>query len=327
MSKKWIAINLLLLVAVCLLWQELRQSVSRFKAENDLAGIQPERGAGQTPPAKSSEPTVVKNPADYDIIWNRTIFSPDRGAQKDVASPVAANPAQAVQFNPRPTLVGTVMIDGEYKALLIEPITAVNVANATTAAQQFALANRSRRPVERHVGDVYRGFTITSIEANQVVFENGGRKEVVSMRESGSSAAALRAQPGRQAAGAAPKVAWVGSSGANKGGGMIITSATAAPSMQGRGVPPPGAQNPGGRQPANQQNPQGAGAGGGVVTTRLPADALPAELVPAVPPNAKQQPGNFTPKPPPSGAPAAGSGGQRVIRTPFGDVVRPGSGE
>ncbi|MDR1727343.1 MAG: hypothetical protein LBT74_05360 [Acidobacteriota bacterium] len=296
MAKKWIAINMVLLVAVMLLGRELYRSVQGFDAANDPARIQPATSGDTAAAVAPAVPAVAgASPnADYSMIPERTIFSDLRGQEEEEVASVAPTTPPLAQ-NQKPILVGTLMVEDQYQALVVEP---------TTAAR-----GGSRRAQTRRVGDQYRGYTITSIAADRMVLENGSRREVIELRGDARRPAGPAARPG---AGGATNVVWIG---AGKSGGGALSVATAA-------TPPPVRGEAATRQVRGPQTAAG-GAGGGV-PTRQPGtapqqdDAADNPVTPTTP----TTPAAASPSRP--SRPAA-PGGQRVIRSPFGDIIRPGS--
>jgi hypothetical protein len=295
MAKKWIAINLALLAVAVLLGRELRRSVQEFTTENNPARIQPVADGKQAAAGTLTAPGDFHPNADYSIIADNTIFSDLRGnAEEEIATVAPAVPPLAQ--NQKPILVGTMMIDDPYQALMIDPTT--------------PLRNGRRYSETKRVGDSYRGYTITSIVDDQIVLENGARREVIPLhgdtRKSTPAAA-------RQVA--ATRVVSIGPGGAGARG--ALTSVTSV-----RGVPaPPNAQPRPGQPVRNPQNaPVAAGAAGQIRPPVVqPGDGVSVDGVNNAPGQVLQTPPNQQPKPP---RPAQQGG--RVIRSPFGDVIRPG---
>ena len=299
MAKKWIAINLVLLVAVIMLGRELRYSVQAFITENNPVRIQPtseERQAVGDTAAIAGKEDLFAN-VDYSTISDHTIFSDLRG--KDVVEPaVAAPPMQPMAQNQRPILVGTIMVDDNYQALMIDPTTPVRGGR--------------RIPETRRIGDVYRGYTITRIAAGQVVMENGARSETIEF----SSNPQRPVVPNVRAAAGATRVVPIGPGGTGGSGITVVTTATQTPV---RNVP--AAQNTPVRPGAPVGNQQNISVvNGGAVANRQPAAIQQEEIAPTAP----QPPQTIQNQPQPA-KPAPGRGQQRIIRSPFGDIVRPGS--
>jgi hypothetical protein len=170
MTKKWITINLLLLVITGLLGWRLHVSVLRFNAENDLARIQhvpdikqkivPEKPLPQLVPAKNYLP------AELAVIPEKNIFSESRSKEEKTE---AAAPPETPPLTQKPVLVGVNIADNQQKALIID---------SPNAPQ-----DRNRRAQIRRIGDVYRGYTITSITLDRIVLESGTRREIIPLHE------------------------------------------------------------------------------------------------------------------------------------------------
>jgi hypothetical protein len=281
MAKKWIAINLLLLVIAGLLGWELRASILRFIAENDLAKIRPARSAKPATipqkPIASKQQEKGQNPEDFSIIPNKTLFSDVRGNEIPVE---AIKPPEPPPLTPKPILVGIIMIDNQYKALVIDP--------AATSADK-------RRPEPKRIGDVYRGFTITAISADRIVLENGTRREIIPLHEG------TKKGPAAKTAVVPTRVIAIGGS-ATSGGAITVevvrsgaagTRTAASPSVN---MPPAGSQ----------------------YTIITPGGAPTRSVVmPTQPQSPKDTPQPVITQPPSSGT------GTRVIRSPFGDIIRP----
>jgi hypothetical protein len=169
MTKKWIAIDLLLLAVAALLGWELRVSILQFNAENDLAKIQPARDMKQKVLQDKPVPKVVSvknyNPAEFAVIPDKNIFSDTRSKEDKTETLTPPEPPPLAQ---KPILVG-VTIDTQPRAsIIINP----------TAPQ-----GRDRRAQIKRIGDVYQGYTITEITPERIVLENGTRKEIIPLHE------------------------------------------------------------------------------------------------------------------------------------------------
>ena len=170
-----------------------------------------------------------------------------------------------------------------------------------------------RSPEIRRVGDVYRGYTITNIAADQVVMENGARREIIEF----SGNTQRPTMPNVRATAGATRVVPIGPGGT--GGSNGITVVTTAAQTPVRNVP--AAQNTPVRPGAPVGNQQNISVvNGGAVANRQPAAIQQEEIAPTAP----QPPQTIQNQPQPA-KPAPGRGQQRIIRSPFGDIVRPGS--
>jgi hypothetical protein len=278
MAKKWIAINLLLLVIAGFLGWELRASILRFKAENDLAKIRPARSAKQATipqkPMTSKQPEKGQNQDDFSIILDKTIFTEVRGNEA-VVEPT--RPPEPPPLTQKPILVGIIMVDNQYKAMIIDP-------TATSADK--------RRPEAKRIGDVYKGYTITGISADRIVLENGTRREDIPLH-----AGTKKGQGGRTPVAATRVVAFGGSAAS---GGAVPVTATRSTAVTRTQAPQP-------NMPVGAQYPI-TNPGGGQTRS-------------AVVPTQPQSPVDTTQ---PATTPPPGSGpGNRILRSPFGDIIRP----
>jgi len=172
MTKKWIAINLLLLAIAALLGWQLRASIQQFKAENDLAKVQPTRDIktklASEPPLSKVAPAKSYTPAEFALIAEKNIFSETRSRDDKVEAAVPPEPPPLVQ---RPVLVGVVITEKQRTASIIDPL-APQLPNARTRGGQI-----------KRIGDVYQGYTITEISPERIVLESGTRREVIPLRE------------------------------------------------------------------------------------------------------------------------------------------------
>jgi len=326
MASKWITLNLLLLIAAVGLAREFYQQYEQFKTKNDPVKIEPVSMENQAATKAASGTSTdnfmeiqINNDADYFIISEKTIFSDLRGNEIEIA-PVAAKVAPLP--NPKPVLVGTVMVDGQYIASVINQL-----------AQQQA-RNTQLNPETWRVGDLYRGYTVVSIEADQLVLENGGAREVIPLNR-----AARRSPAAKPPTNTATRVVSIGPGG-GASGAITVSVAAAA---QGRGALT-AAQNAAARQGQIQQATQQAQQAAqqtqqaaqqprspvqmppnGEVVVTLP-ETMPTSVQVAQPvqqvvvqPAQKSQTG--------AGAkPAQGirqqPQQQRIVRTPFGEIIR-----
>ena len=170
MTKKWIAITLLLFVATGLLGWQLYVSVLRFNAENDLSKIQPVRDIKQKivqdKSLPRSAPSVNRTPVEFAAVPENNVFSESRTREEKTDSAAALEPPPLTQ---KPILVGVSIVDNQKRASIIDP---------SSPAQ-----GRNRRSQTKRIGDVYRGYTITDIAPNRIVLESGARKEIIPLHE------------------------------------------------------------------------------------------------------------------------------------------------
>jgi hypothetical protein len=172
MTKKWIAINLLLLVTAALLGWKLRESILQFNADNNIAKIQPVQDIKQKIAAVPSGPKAVPansyNPEEFAVIADKNVFSDTRS--RDESSEVTAPPEQP-PLAQKPILVGVVITETQRTASIIDP------ASAPTPN------GRNRSAQIKKIGDVYQGYTITDISPERIVLESGARREIIPLRE------------------------------------------------------------------------------------------------------------------------------------------------
>jgi hypothetical protein len=163
-----------------------------------------------------------------------------------------------------------------------------SIIDPTAAADQ-----RNRRGMIRKIGDVYQGYTITEIAADRIVLESGTRKEVIPLRE-GSK----HSQGGKTAI-LSTRVVSFGGGGTT--GGTPVNAASG-----GMMAPPAGTSTRTSVTAIGSQTQTVTVQPGATVQSAAPASG---RGMPPAGQGQQAQPGN---------APAT-----RVIRTPFGDIVRP----
>lgn len=178
MTKKWIAINLILLVVAGLLGRQLYVSALRYKQDNTLANItRIQSGKKGAVEAALPQPQPVKkfSDAEYAAIPAGNLFTELRKPE-EIAQAPAPEPPRRLD-NP-PLLVG-ILVSGSQRQALIIDTTAPNVTG-------------SRRTQTMRIGDNYRGFTVTDITSNGMVLESGPSREIVPLFAAGKSP-----QPGK----------------------------------------------------------------------------------------------------------------------------------
>jgi len=170
MTKKWIAITVLLLVTAVLLGRQLHTSVLRFYAENDLSKLQPapdlKQKAVQETPQPPPEPPKKLNPSEFAVIPENNVFSESRAKEEKVE---IAAPPETPPLAQKPILVGVTIVDNVKKASIIDP----------AGSPQ----DRNRRAQIKRIGDSYHGYIITDITMNNIVLESGTRREVIPLHE------------------------------------------------------------------------------------------------------------------------------------------------
>jgi hypothetical protein len=277
MTKKWIAINLLLLATAALLGWQLRKSIFQFRAENNPAKIQPAADLKQKMFQEKSLPRLLPaktyNPAEFSIIPEKNLFSETRTKEDKVENIAPPEPPPLAQ---KPILTGITISDMERRASIIDP---------TVPADP-----RGRRGQIKKIGDVYQGYTITEIASDRIVLESGTRKEIIPLRE-GSK----HSQGGKTAI-LSTRVVSFGGGGAVGGTPVSVISGMVSAAA----VPPARSPVTPIGTPAQTVTPQPGMAVQTAPMTRVNPSAQPAQ---------QSKPGE---------TPAT-----RIVRTPFGDYVRP----
>jgi hypothetical protein len=149
---------------------------------------------------------------------------------------------------------------------------------------------RNRRSQTKRIGDVYRGYTITDIAPNHIVLESGARKEIIPLHE-GS-----KRQQGGKTAILSTRVVSIG--GGTVTGGVPVIVVGASP-VSGR----------------TATAPVSASASANILQ---PVVGLPVAGSQRTPPT------NVTPtQSQPLPTTETDAQGRRIIRTPFGNIVRP----
>jgi hypothetical protein len=301
MTKKWIAVNLGLLAIAGLISWRLYVLVVSFRAGNDPAKIQPVRDlklqarlpGGLAPPKQLRR----YNPAEFQNIPNQNLFAESRSNQPP--EELAPAVVQVVpELRAKPILVGITVAGDLRLASIIEP------------AVPGLPANESRRSQTKRVGDVYQGYTIVDITEDQMILENGPRREVIPLFDSSKA----RPQGGKTPIVATRVVNFGGGGGTapGKGGpGVVAMGGSAQPQ-----VPPAPGQSP---ATVNQifGTPQTTPPGAQPAAGRTAGQAQTGRQTPGNPPQAT------TPaQPPPAWNERIDDQGRRVIRTPFGDIIR-----
>lgn len=281
MTKKWIAITLLLFIATSLLGWRLYVSVKSFSAENDPSKIQPvqdiKRKIAQDKALPRTAPLVSRTPAEFATISENNLFSETRISEEKTDGAISTEPST---LTPKPILVAISIIDNQKRAYIIDP---------SSSAQ-----GRKRQSQLKRIGDAYRGYTITDISATNIVLESGERKEIIPLHE-GSK----RPQAGKTPI-LSTRVVSIG--GGTVSGGTSVQVVSGSP-VSGRSAPATTPASPTVTAPGVQ-----------------PVRALPAA--------AQQRPAPPSAAPPPPPEPQVpatdvDAQGRRIIRTPFGNIVRP----
>ncbi len=275
MRKKWVVLNVGLLLTAAFLGWHLRTSIYRFKADNDLARIQPIKdlkkgSADETIPPLQSRARY--DAAQYQSIPDQNLFSESR--TKEEKSDVAAAP-EVPPLTVRPVLVGVVAAGDRRMALIVDP----------------SSSGSARKTRTKKLGDTYQGYTVTDITEGKMVLENGGRREVIPLYD-GSK----RPGQGGKTAVIPTRVVSFGAASSSPGGISAAKSLpAAAPRSTAAAATTPATATPAATGAAAQQSGIVRGAQGRQIM-----------------PQGSQPSGETT-----------DNQGRTVIRTPFGDIVRP----
>ena len=283
MTKKWIAISVLLFVVAGLLGWRLYASITRYNAQNDPGKIQPvpdikEKLVQEKPMAKLP-PAVKYLPEEFAVIPEQNLFSESRSKEEETE---VESPSKTPPLTQKPILVGVSISDSQVKAIIIDPTSSSN--------------DRNRRTQVIRIGDVYRGYKITHIESDRIILESGEQKEIIPLHEGAK-------QPrGGKTPILSTRVVNFGS-GSKSGGVQIIgPSGTATATTNVARKTTPAAPAPKQRttvRPTGAQTPPQVSSE--ATSTNAPTPAPKTQRI----------------------TPRTNSQGQRVIRTPFGDIVRP----
>jgi hypothetical protein len=277
MTKKWIAINLLLLTVSGLFGWYFLKSVAAFRLRNNTENIRPRQNAQPitSPDAVLSLQESYRryNPAELSVITEKMVFSKDRSnievKPKTDPPPTPVVPA----LTPKPILQATLISDNERVALIIDP--------------GDAPGTRRRAQVKR-IGDNYKGYILTHITAEDIVFEAGTRRETIPLHQG------FKQPLSKKTSIQEIRIVSIGDGKSNGTTGRT-------PSAGGSGAALLATI------PSDvQQNPAGPGRGG--TATPLPATPQPQQ----------GQPFNVVGPTP--------DGRGLVLRTPFSDVVQPRTG-
>ena len=122
MTKKWIAITLLLFVVTGLLGWRLYVSVMRFNADNDLSKIQPVRDIKQKMAQDKSlprlAPPVSRAPSEFATVPENNVFSETRTREEKTDGAASMETPPLTQ---KPILVGVSIVDNQKRASIIDP--------------------------------------------------------------------------------------------------------------------------------------------------------------------------------------------------------------
>jgi hypothetical protein len=288
MTKKWIAINLLLLLFAGLLGLQLKSSIFRFRQDNSLKKIRPVRQKDPVIKDFTQQNAQTLNAAEFAMIPEKNVFTESRSKEEIPATPVEQPPPPLQN----PILVGTLISGNTKIASIIDPI-------ASTASQG---QNRRSNTQDKKIGDVIQGYTVTNITSEYMVLEFGTRQVVIRLHEG-----IKRAEGGKTNTTPPRVIAFGGAGGAGIGGGLAPGASGGAPisvsvgaASTARGQPP----TPAGPIPANIVITPSGNRGGFTIQTQ--------------PPGTTGSTGTTGSKTAPQP-----SRGNTPVRSPFGDLARP----
>lgn len=285
MTKKWMAISILLLIVAGLMGWWLHASIRKYDANNDLQTLQPSQDMMQKMAQEKAlpQPPSTKRyiPEEFALIPENNLFSESRARWEEETEDSAQPEAQPL--SQKPILVGINITDSQKTALLVD----------SRASSQ----GRNRRAEVKRIGDVFQGHTISEIAPDHIVLESGSRKEIIPLHE-GSK------QP---SAGRTPILSTrvVSFSGGGVTGGTVIASAGGVGTVRPAGTAP--------KQSAAATQPKTSPKTTAVVTPISQSRTAAA---------ARAQSTQRTRSPQRSATPDSSSSRTRVLRTPFGDVIR-----
>jgi hypothetical protein len=299
MSKYWIALNIILLMAAGSLGWQLHLGIDRYNNQNDLSKIVPlhdlKQSSAQEGIAAPKKQSQRISAADFSVIPEKNVFSPLRAREAKVDS---VDVPEIPPLTQKPILVGITIVGNQRMASIIDPV------RQTSGIRKSQI---------KKLGDMYQGYTITDITADQMVLEAGAHKEIIPLHLGTKKSAQAGKTPvlatrvisigaGASSTGTTGTVASLASGGAARSSGGSVAQTTAASSGRGARTSGPSASL------AATSSGQSSQSGSRSTTTAAQPGA------PAV----QSQPSTGT-----SGTSGSGTQGRRVIRTPFGDVVAP----
>jgi hypothetical protein len=286
MSKNLIAANVLLLIVAGLLGWQLRQSILRFNAENDIAKFQPVRDPKSlTVDQGLAVPKPIRqyNSGEFDVIAAQNLFSETRAREEKTETAAQAAP-ESPPLDVKPVLVGITISGAQRQALIIDP----------------SSSKEGKKTQRRKLGDSFRGYTITDIAMNQMVLQRGNRREVIPLFDG------AKHPTGGKTAIVATRVVAFGPGGSGAGG--VVGGA------------------PSGQSPARVAGAQPAGSnvaaiGGSAQSSASQGSQSSTARSQQQPSSTRQSSGSQSANP--AWNERTDDQGRRVIRTPFGDIVRP----
>jgi len=285
MTKKWIGINFLLFIIAAIAGYQLYVSVQLFEANNDISNIKPaESRAGDSilpPPPPVEQYTFM----DFADISDKNVFSETRTKGESTETPASI---ATLPDSQKPTLVGVILSEKQKVATLLEPGT----------------RGRSGQTLLKKIGDTYAGYTITEIESDYIVLDNGDQKVIVDLNDISQPASSR-------------KIALVSTRVIPIGGGTTTTASV--PVIVGSN------QARSGRPVSTRTTPQQAGSATGGNSQAFIVPVPAGDRTGAAPqPDSQPPQRGVLQQNPETQAPNTGEsqGRTRIIRTPFGEIIR-----
>jgi hypothetical protein len=287
MTKKWMAISMLLLIVAGVLGWVLYASIRKFDIDNELEKLQPAQDMMQKiAPEKSLPqlpPTQDYIAEEFAVIPEHNLFTDSRGGGEEETADADLPDAQPL--SQKPILVGINIMENQKTALLVDP--------------KPPSQGRNRRAEIKRIGDVFEGHTISDIAPDHIVLGSGSQKEIIPLHEGSKQT------PGGRTPILSTRVVSFGGGGAS-GGSPISTSGSSAATPRttaaSKSIPI-----------ADSQAKTAPKSTASVIPVRQPGTKSPAREQSPQQTRAQQQ----------SSAGQSGQPKTRVIRTPFGDIVRP----
>jgi hypothetical protein len=293
MTKKWMAINIMLLLGAGLLGWQLYVAARAFGEQNDSANIakaQTRKKSASEGGLPSLQPPRKLTEADFMIIPAQDLFSESRKKVEQVEAPALP---ETRTLDVKPILIGVLITNSQKVATVLDP--APGGSQGGPQGQRKTLTMRT--------GDNYRGFTVTDINTEGMVLEYGASQEVIPLFDTSKPP-----QSGKTPILATRVVNFAPGSGA--------TSTTLAAQTQAAAAAQPAAR--GGANPLAASAPAGARAGAaspGGQARGSNAGGLTAVGVGGTQSSTTQSGTNFSR--------GVNSQGQQIINTPFGIMTVP----
>ena len=306
MIKKWIGINLILLFVAGITGWQLRVSMQNFSNENDLSMIKPGEARDQAAILPAPPVPERHSPSDFAVISEKNVFSETRTKGESANTQSATGNMPETQ---KPVLVGIIMTEKQKVASILTPRTRGQNTPSAQGGQNAPSAQGGQILLKR-IGDTYEGYTISAIETDHIVLDNGTQKQIINLNDI--------SQPAQRR-----KTTILSTRVIPIGGGVAAaanTPVSVVPGMMGlsRTAPNRSVAQPSIGGAAGQTGAAGA-AGIGAIFQMLTAPAAAGQTgAQTATPQGNVRPSTQSPATNPGGV----QGGSRIIRSPFGDIIR-----